>query len=312
MSDAAVSVYCNVTIRCIDRHGKVIRTVERHNKATANMVDGLLRFLKGDFNPTEYNQNNAAPSEATPYLPVRAQFGRVGVKLTEGRNPPVTRNFDYMDSSEFVQPTYNTMELQEPISYGEYTTLRFGKVRQEVFLDPNNSSCLKFSLYINPGKLVGYEDDEKGFIPYDWSYWNPNINQYEAMFTEVGLFSSTNLLLARVLFDGEVTTRTHTTPEGVEDGTYPAFVRPNNPMNPVTQSQDTTIVLEWRVGIISIGDNDEFVTQNNLTNDQMASKLADWIVKQYSLDETQSTSQVKSDIMKKINELTNNSSIGGK
>lgn len=313
-SDAVLNVNCNVDIKCIDRHGHVFRDIHKHNKATVNMVDGLLKFLAGDFNQTTEKGNNPSYSkEALPYIPTRVQFGHVGVKLRT-YDDDTKRYFDYVDSSEFIEPTFNTFSLQQPIDDSGYKFLNFGKVRQSVFIDPNNSQCLKMSLYIEPGRLVGrYEDDGQGgktFVPYDWSYWNPNKGEYETMLTEAGLFSGGyGNILARVLFDGEVRYAEYKE-EGKQTKRYPEFVRPNDPMNPITQSQTTTVVIEWRIGLVSIGDNDEFVTQNSLTTAQFNQKLTSWVVEdlvgKIKSDNPPSSAEIKSMVSKEIDSLLNN------
>lgn len=305
-TDAAMTVNCNVTVRCIDRHGKVTQELHKHNKATYSMVEGLLKFLGGEFNDTVLKQGTPSfPAEAIPYIPVRAEFGRVGVKLVDDEVLK-KRYFDFLDSSEFVKPTFISESLQEPIAFQDYTILNFSKMRTTVFIDPNNSQCLKMSLYIDPGKLVGYPDSEKGFVPYEWSYWNPSKNEYETMLTEAGLFSSTGNLLARVLFDGEVQVEEAYDDEGKSAGKYPSFVRPSNQMNPVVQTQTSTVVVEWRIGLVSIGDNDELITQNNLTTPQFVTNFVEWYMKDIVTDEKLTESEIKGKVTDKVNELLSN------
>lgn len=283
-STAVIDLDCNVQIKYLDRHGKVLRESAKHNKATVNLVDGILRFLKGDFNSTVYHTISVtAPNEAEMYIPVRAAFGRVGVKITDAGEPQ-DRRFNYVDKNEFATPTFDSSRLQEEVVFPDdpdYTLLRFSKVSQVGYTDNNNSECLEISLYINPGKLVGHNESitENGtsrtvFVPYDWSYYNPKTGEYEAMFTEIGLFSSSDILLARVLFDGGVTTEEYYDDQGVSHGKYPVFEDPNNKDNPVTQSESTTIVLTWRIGIVSVGKNDEFTTQTNMTTTEFSRALS--------------------------------------
>lgn len=314
VGNAVVDLNCNVQVKVIDRHGKVIRTSQKHNKATINLVDGILRFLKGDFSNTEYNNGDNTPDEAEIYLPVRAEFGRIGVKMKES---PILkdRRFDYVDYDEMVQPTFDSIALQEPISFSDYTLLKFKRISQVGYTDNNNAECLEFSLYINPGKLVGYNEDTpegKEFKPYDWSYYNPEKDEFETMLTEVGLFSSSNILLARVLFDGEVRSETYS------DGTtYPSFVDINDDDNPVVQSQSTTVVLVWRIGIVSVGKNDEFVTQSNLSTQQFSRQLSEYLLTYISevtgtssgqWKEGYTQTRVRSDIQDKVQELLNSNS----
>lgn len=320
IGNAVVNLNCNVQVKYLDRYGKLLRVSQKHNKATVHLVDGILRFLKGDFNDTEYNQGNNTPNEAEIYLPVRAGFGRIGVKITEADNP-MDRRFNFIDRDEFVTPTFDSTNLQEQVEFSDYTLLRFKRVSQVGYTDNNNAECLEFSLYINPSKLVGRtntnEDGTKEFIPYDWAYYNPKNKEYEVMLTEVGLFSSSNILLARVLFDGEVSSEEYIE-EGVSQGKYPVFTKPNDEDNPITQSESTTIVLTWRIGIVSVGKNDEFVTQNNLSNDEFSRQLSVWMtnyiekvtgVKSSDWNQGFTETRVRNDIQSEVNSLLGNSNI---
>lgn len=323
-ANAVVNLDCNVQIQTLDRYGKVLRTSRKHNKASVNLVDGLLRFLKGDFNETVYNSaNSTTPSEAEIYVPVNAQFGRIGVKIANASEPPIERRFDYIDTSEFVIPTFDSFKLQEQVVPPEINAesfkklMKFSRISQVGYTDNNNAECLEFSLYLNPGKLVGYVNEDKEFIPYNWSYYNPRTGEYEAMLTEVGLMSSSNVLLARVLFDGQVSSEEFVDSEGVNQGKYPIFNEPNSPDNPIIQSQSTTLVLIWRIGIVSVGKNDEFVTQNNLSTQQFSNQFTDWVlnyiteVTGLSSDEWNrgyTVSKVRNDIKSKVSLLLNGNS----
>lgn len=318
---AVVNLDSNVQVKYLDRSGKVLRISYKHNKATVNLVDGILRFLKGDFSDTEYNKGNNTPEEAEVYIPVRAGFGRIGVKIKEDQDP-INRRFDFIDKNEFVLPTFDSIRLQEPVEFSDYTILRFKRISQTGYSDNNNAECLEFSLYINPGKLVGYTDEQedgiKVFKPYDWSYYNPKLDEYETMLTEVGLFSSSNVLLARVLFDGDVVGEEFIGSDGTSKGQYPVFSNPSNEDNPITQSESTTIVLTWKIGIVSVGKNDEFVTQNNLSNSELINKLSRWTY-EYISEVTglgpsswkggYSESRIRNDLQIKFESLLNGNSI---
>lgn len=321
VGEAVVNINSNVTVQYLDRHNKVIRVSRNHNKATVNMVDGILRFLRGDFNDTVYNNGSNTPDEAEIYIPVRVEFGRVGVKIKESTNP-IDRRFNYIDRDEFAIPTFDSIALQEPIESDDFTSiLRFKRITQVGYTDNNNSECLEFSLYINPGKLVGrsveQEDGSKVFVPYDWTYYNPKTQEYEAMFTEVGLFSGSDVLLARVLFDGDVKSEEYVE-SGESKGKYPVFSVLSDEDNPVTQSESTTIVLTWRIGIVSVGKNDEFVTQNNLTSDQFSRQLSEWVMNYMKQAATfddwndgYSNVRVRNDIQSEVSKLIGNTNIGG-
>lgn len=319
-SNVVVSVNNNVQVRVIDHNGKTLRLSQAHNKATNNLVDGLLRFLRGDFHTTSYN-SQATPTDAAIYIPVRANFGRIGVKITESTDP-ANRRFDYIDKDEFAAPTFDSYELQEPIDFTDHTILTFQKIRQVGYTDNNNAECLEFSLYINPGKLVGYLEDQgidgQVFIPYDWTYYNPFTGEYEVMLTEVGLVSDSDVLLARVLFNGEVDSKEYINASGQNQGSYPIYVNPDDERNPITQSESTTVILTWRIGIVSVGPDDEFVTQTSLTTDQFVVELSDWMreyittvtgVESENWKPQYTEAQVNRDIQSKTAEILNGVSV---
>lgn len=324
MENAAVNLNSNVRVKYIDRYGKVIRESAKHNKATVNLVDGILRFLRGDFSTTIYNQGSITPDEAEVYIPVRAALGRIGVKISDESQQTKDRRFSYIDRDDFVTPTFDSHELQEEVTFNndtDYTLLKFRKIHQVGASDNNNSECLEFILYLNPGKLVGYKRDvidsktkvtRTEFVPYDWSYYNPQTDEYEAMFTEVGLFSSSNVLLARVLFDGKVGTSEYFDDQGVSHGKYPVFEDPNSEDNPIIQSESTTVVLTWRIGITSVGKNDTLVTQNTITTSQFSRALSAWFVEyltsafsSYNWNLGYSESRMFVDVTEEISKLLN-------
>lgn len=300
-SKSVVNIDSNVNIKVIDKNGVVKRNSDIHNKATVNLVDGLLRFLKGDFTKVFYS-DSAAPEDGSPYIPTQVRFGRVGVKLktneTSGK-----RNFDYEDRSELSETVFSTSSLQEPcyqkfdeLQSSDPVMFKFDKVRQVGYSDLNNSECLEFSAYITPGTLVGksYQEQDpddpdkirKVFKPYHYSYWNPEKNEYEAIITEIALTSDHGVLLARVLFDGKIKT------ESNSQGTYPVLEDPNGEFSPIIQSQSNTVVITWRLGIVSVGKGDKFVTENDLSLDEVSEELSEKVINDYQLLQKDSGSQV--------------------
>lgn len=285
MSQSALSVNSNVTIRCIDKYGKVIRTSHIHNKATLTMVEGLLRFLCGDFNCSRYNSNYdyITNDEANHYIPSEVRFGDVGVQMkSRDTDKPLLLAYDsaghFIDVGQIKKPTFDEFRLQDEIDYLNpafgCAPVKFENLEMTEFDDPNNSMGLLMRAFFPAGRLVGFKDEnsETGrtyFIDKTWSdtdsigrgkgwvYWNESRDEYEAIFTELGLYSSTGKLLARVVFDGE----SYVDPEGVitfEDDAYD--------YNPIIQSDSSSIVVEWRIGIVSIGQNDHVVSGADVGN----------------------------------------------
>lgn len=258
----AVGLDSNVNIKILDRSGHIIREVNQHNKATSQLVEGIVKFLKGEFSSPITNQSGGqlSPDETLPYVPVSAVFGYVGVhtQTVDGQ-----RYFDHFAPDEVTLPAFSTRFLQEPCKRnGNLVRYNFSKIRTTSFSDDNNSLGLEFSLYITPsaGGLVGYIDSST-FKPNDWTYYNPDpeVKSYQAMLSEVGLFSGTSdIPLARVVFKNGVAT------VGTGSSAYPSSSDLNKEGAPIVQSQSTSIVLTWTINITSIGDNDTFVTNSSL------------------------------------------------
>lgn len=283
MSNISLATNSNVTIRCINKYGKVIRSSHIHNKATIVLVEGLLRYLKGDFTPSSYNLNSYDGDEAIRYIPAELRFGNIGVEINDrGTDQPTLSG---INSSVFIQPTFNAYKLQQPLqvsSLSEYrsqwdaTIPKFESADISTYDDPNNSMSLLLQVFIPAGQLVGFKNQEDNqpveFIPwidqyagtgYGWAYYNTNTHEWQTLLTEMGLYSGNNLL-ARVLFDGEI--EINTEEEGDSQGQI-IYTDPNYDLNPIIQSQSTSMIVEWRIGITSIGQNDIVSSSANiLTN----------------------------------------------
>lgn len=262
MSGASLDLNSNVTVRCINKYGKVVRTSKLHNKATVTMVQGLLEFLSGSFTKTITNKNGSTitPEEVSRYVPVKIKFGTVGINQKDGRLLSV-------DSSKMKTPTFDDYKLQDEVTdvYTKITgnKITFDTIEITSYEDTNNSMGLLLQVKLPAGRLVGQgSDKDRTWFTRDnsqtegkgWTYFNPFTNEYEAMFTEIGLFSESvtsgqDYLLARVLFDG----RTDVDPDTGEvvydiDGLS---------TNPIVQTDSTSLVIEWRIGIASLGQNDQ-------------------------------------------------------
>lgn len=277
MSSAALDLDSNVTIKCIDEYGNITRQSEIHNKATTKLVEGLLRFLCGDFDITKYNSKEEwlTSDEASKYIPTKLHLGTVGVRMSDrdSKYPKLIQ----INSADFKKPTFDDYKLQEDITprYTDITgqVLKFDTVEITTFDDPNNSMGLLLQVFLPIGKLVGVGRDKNRvhFTDYGlnqldeedypvesgkgWSYYNSKEDEYQAVFTELGLMSSTNELLARVLFNSKVVVNPETS-EIIYD-------MDNSDNNPIIQSDSSALVVEWRIGIISLGQNDHVVSGAN-------------------------------------------------
>lgn len=268
LSGVNLSVNSNVTIRCFEKQ-KLVQTRHCHNKATISMVQGILRFLKGDFTPSKYALNAIHDSgAAVQYIPSEIKFGNVGVQINRSGARPILNRETPVDYGAFVPPTFNAISLQEPFE-SQYLVnkTKFESADITSFDDTNNSMALLLQTFVPAKSLVGYQVGEIGegstyFQPYDWSYWNGSLKhgqgEWETMITELGLYSN-NSLLARVVLDGKV---------NVDETGKITYEDLDYPNNPIFQSESSSIVIEWRIGIISIGPNDTFITEADINNEE--------------------------------------------
>ena len=89
------------------------------------------------------------------------------------------------------------------------------------------------------------------------------------------------VLLARVLLDGKVKTETAKDSGGHPTGTYPVPVDPLGEFNPIIQSQSSTVVITWRVGIVSVGREEKVLNPTEVST--MSSDLSKSLTKDYQI-----------------------------
>lgn len=280
MNNVSLSVNNNVSIKIIDKYGKVQRSINVHNKANQQMVLGLLRFLSGDFNKTSFNDSDSRifNSDADQYIPVQLSFGNVGVKMRDRSSD--TPHLDSIAYEEMKAPTFDEVRLQNEIITdfitGDGFNLNFTDISLTSYDDTNNSMALMLRKFIPAGKLVGRNsEDAQGELIREhyidnlpgigdsngWSYYNEASGEYEALFTEIGLYAKSlqgkNYLLARVLFNGSAS---------ISDEGEVTFDDDNYENNPIIQSDSSSILVEWKIGIVSIGQNDKILSGADLRN----------------------------------------------
>lgn len=109
----------NVEIRVMNKYTHVIKkTVRVHNKATRNMVEGIMRFLMGHFNATVLNEKPQYSSDIeSKYIPKYIGFGNGGV-ITESNRSYYT-NVPYLSPSWNDYVPYNSSKLQREIFNGK-------------------------------------------------------------------------------------------------------------------------------------------------------------------------------------------------
>ena len=280
MNSSSLGTNSNVTIYVKDKHGKIIRRSHIHNKATVVLAEGILRFLQGDFTPSQTPNNGVTRSynanEALRYLPYEIRVGTIGEVLDNRNYDPSDPTspkpvLNSIDSSVFIKPTFGERSLQEEIevlnpiyrAIWDERVITFSSVDIVSYGDANNSLGLRLYAFIPSGSLVGFKDTSTppNFIPYvdaivdptnpghGWSYWNNSIDEWEAIFTEIGLYSASGEMLARVLLDGKINL-TFDANDQIESLTYD---NPDYDNNPILQSETTSVIVEWQIGLVSVG-----------------------------------------------------------
>ncbi len=109
----------NVEISVMNKYTHVIKkTVRVHNKATRNMVEGIMRFLMGHFNTTSLNDKPQYSDDIEKkYIPRYIGFGNGGIVNVEN-----IRSYYYGSNAPVLSPSWN--------SYVPYNS---SKLNREIF-----------------------------------------------------------------------------------------------------------------------------------------------------------------------------------
>ena len=244
-SSMGFTISNNVDILVMDTRSNIVtKHIQTHNKATRQMVSGLIRFLNGDFNKT-FLQPNPQYSNTEQYIPCFLGCGDGGVVLYENsegqivpkpseanpRVPELESDWDeYVDynAKKFVREFFTGKEEGEGIS-GTRSQIRKATLTLE-----DDSTADMDSIYfyceVRPGELNMYYNNNPLFI------------------SEIGLFATpvpgTEDLLAYIKL-GNYT-------EDEEEKTNTLYVRP-----------DDTVVIRWVITIAAVG-KDTMLTANVL------------------------------------------------
>lgn len=223
------SILNNVEIQVIDKENKkIIKTVKTHNKATRNMVTGILRFIKGLFTSTTFNDDIMYDGTVSKfYIPCCFNVGDGGVILDDNGKPKsLDENDDILRKVPELDPSWT-----ETVDYSSKNLVREfdfsgkrDKIRKQLdTLDDTpvaDMDSLYFLCEVQPGQI------------------NPKYGNERVFVTEVGLFSgeipNKGDLLAYIKlgnYDDNGTTKTNA-----------LYVRPGD-----------TIVIKWVITIAAIG-----------------------------------------------------------
>lgn len=171
-------LFHNVKITVLDYKHEIKQVVHKHNKANMLLIQGILKFLRGEFNPSNITDSSIVHNinGAKIYIPSYVSFGNGGI------------------GSEVTKPDYGATMLQNELVSDTYKRLPLSK--SQIGSDsPGDSGQLQLVTYVPQG--------------YYYHFLNPSDNVGSIQLTEVGLFSSdydgsvgsTGKMLARLVFD---------------------------------------------------------------------------------------------------------------
>lgn len=170
-------LFHNVKITVLDYKHEVKQIVHKHNKANMLLIQGILKFLRGEFNPSNITNSSIYHNVngAKIYIPSYISFGNGGV------------------GSETVVPDYSSTMLQNELVSDIYGRLPISK-SQIGTGSPGDSGQLQLITYVPQGYYY---------------HFNTNPIATSMQLTEVGLFSSdydgsvgsSGKMLARLVLD---------------------------------------------------------------------------------------------------------------
>ena len=232
----------NVDIRVSNSKGELTQWIQKHNKATANMIEGIVKFLRGEFNDTRLNIGNVGSnaSIAHCYIPSHIGFGDFGVMYNKGAQFEI----DY-DNQNYA--TISDINLNREIFKANFKGANSNKTgrqtnsRLKIQRSTNGATMHADTYSLVVSSIINYSGDNFSFYRVRGdkveNYFDENLpeakdNQNIYVITELGLFSgdvsdSDAKLLARLVLD---------------------------PETPLVVSKDSTVVINWILGVHSIDD----------------------------------------------------------
>lgn len=195
----------NVEICVMNRYTHVIKkTVRVHNKATRNMVEGIMRFLMGHFNATSLNDRPQYSDDIEKkYIPKYIGFGNGGIVNVEN-----ITSYYYGSNAPVLSPSWN--------SYVPYNSSKlhreiFDGKKFEVNLITDTFADTKENNYSTPEIVKRSEMDSMMFfveiLPDDIPRTVSSDSAKSFFITEVGLYSSNDSsgkLLAHVKLNNHI------------------------------------------------------------------------------------------------------------
>lgn len=232
--------FVNVDIQQISNVGVVKKHVQKHNKATRNMVRGILRFLEGKFTSTYANDDPEHTDDAKNYIPCYISFGDGGVSYgSDGKPIQIHTGEQSQHVPDLEISNWNTV-----VNYDSQSL-----VREFNLLSQNRSKIRKQDdTFNNDSAPAGDMDTIVLYCEVAPGEVNMDLvdglnNSYPRFITEIGLFSSPNKKDNDLLAYVKLGNRNNGTEESPEWETDTLYVRPND-----------TIIITWFITIVAMSD----------------------------------------------------------
>lgn len=229
----------NVDMQVIETDTNTIKQhVVRHNKATRNMIKGILRFLEGRFTPTYANSIPEYEEDAKNYVPCYVSFGDGGVLYDDYGVPEeesvssTSSHVPKLDSGWTTKVDYNSTELVREFQNLSHQRSRIRKQEDTLSMDPAGDM----------DTVVLYSETPPGDINFD--IVDGQGAPGPRFITEVGLFSNHEKtqgdLLAYVKLSNY---KDDPTDPNEEWKTNTLYVRPGD-----------TVIITWYITVVALSD----------------------------------------------------------
>ena len=262
MSGIGLDVTNNVHITVYDSQHRIKQNIYKHNKANRNLVRGLIKFLRGEFNTTnasndliEHNQESAKA-----YIPTFISFGDANVKQlgtpTTGDNVVTTEEEALSEVKNITKSKFSTIQLNRELvgnSIGnpDSTTNPMPRAHRCSISRTSYSDDITDSITLRLTSVIETGYYSKHFYQ-DTTYKKARGTSLPLYLSELGLWASDfdgssdgykGNLLARVTFDYDIEQNIDTI---------------------VRQTDSDVIKVEWKIEITSLNEN--FVEYNQADN----------------------------------------------
>ena len=203
--NGSLSISHNVTITILDGQHRVKNVIHKHNKTNYTMLTGIMRFLRGEFNPSNTSVETIKHNilGAKSYIPTHISFGDGYVQQCSDKlNPPISTTKEAAANCTKLVTNFMDTSLQHELVSTEIPRIPISGSDYGSSSGTKDSFTLTLSTYIDKGL-------------YKTSFYNdPNSDNYiperqPIILSELGLFSSeyngnennyAGNLLAKVVF----------------------------------------------------------------------------------------------------------------